>query len=323
MDYPGELAKAYDSFQLGRAFKKAGEQLELNKPVELLPLYGRLTSRVANQSTGLTLASSIDYENYKPFINSGFKHLDEIYGGIPADGPIVIYGLTETGKSHFAAMMVKSMLIEHKEWKGAVYTLEMSAEHWMWREINMYPALDKLKDRFYVSGSVKGIEEIIAEVSIKGVNFVVIDDMDGLAKEQSASEYARVAGKIKELCRFLKIPVFILAQPNRAAKLAGKFLGRYDIAWSGSMEDMAALQIALQKANELEFEAEDETFQTYPEDHYYIIIWKSREGWPCQQGPGAIILKPSTKMWEGDPVKPLLWRPGTKVKTIGKKKRRE
>ena len=310
MNYPGQLVKAYESFELGQSFEKAGGQLKQNKDVDLLPLYGRVTSLVSDKATGLTLARDIDYGHYKPFINSGYKPIDEIIGGIPTDGPIVIYGLTGVGKSHFSSKLASCLLIEHPEWQGACYTLEMSAEHWLYREINMYPAIKKLKDRLYVSGSVRNVEELVAEITIKKLNFVVIDDMDNLVSEQSASEYERVYRRIKEICRFLKIPVILLAQPNRMAKLGKRFLTQYDISWSGAGENSAALLIALQKANELDLD--DDLFPLWDDDHDYIMFWKSRDGWPAQIGPGAIILESPTgsqPLWEGQPIKNKLWRP--------------
>ena len=91
------------------------------------------------------------------------------------------------------------------------------------------------------------VEEVVAEVSALGVDAVGLDDMDNLVKSSDASEYENVYRRVKEMCRFLKIPVFVLAQPNRVAKqsTSERFLGRYDIAWSGSAENSAALQIAL------------------------------------------------------------------------------
>lgn len=184
----------------------------------------------------------------------------------------------------------------------------------------MYKSMTEILDRLYVSGSVKDIEQLVGEVTTKRVDYVVIDDMDNLVKEQSASEYERVYNRVKQISRFLKIPVFVLGQPNRVAKLSGKFLGRYDIAWSGAAENSAALQIALQRANALDME--DDTFATFDEEKWYMIFWKSRDGWPLQEGPGAIIMDKSNQMWRGSPVngKMKLWTVGSSRRTIGKKK---
>lgn len=319
-DWRDALIKAKQAYDIGRQLKKAGERAERNEEVEWLPLQGLITSVAVNDSFGLSQASQVDYSHYKPFKKCGVKPIDEILGGLPADGPIIVYGLTGVGKSHFAAHMIDSLLHFQKTATAAIYTLEMAAEHYLWRETNMYKSMTEILDRLYVSGSVKDIEQLVGEVTTKRVDYVVIDDMDNLVKEQSASEYERVYNRVKQISRFLKIPVFVLGQPNRVAKLSGKFLGRYDIAWSGAAENSAALQIALQRANALDME--DDTFATFDEEKWYMIFWKSRDGWPNQEGPGAIILDKSNQMWRGSPVngKMKLWTVGSSRRTIGKKK---
>ena len=82
-------------------------------------------------------------------------------------------------------------------------------------------------------------------------------------EENSAAEFERVYKKIKEICRLMKIPVIVLAQPNRNAKYSGKWLGHYDIAWSGAAEDSAAMLVALQRANELDMDYEDGAIPLY------------------------------------------------------------
>lgn len=142
----------------------------------------------------------------------------------------------------------------------------------------MFPSLKEIREqgRLYVSGSVKNIEELIAEVTAKRVDYVVIDDMDSLVGSSDASEYERVYRRVKEICRFLKIPVFVLCQPNREAKHAvergERFLGRYDVAWSGAAENSAALQIALQKVSNA-LDMESQTFPTDEEQELYYEIF--------------------------------------------------
>lgn len=323
--YETALIKAAKSYRLSKRFTKAASKLEHNEEFDMLPLYGEMTSVVAGQATGLTIASQIDWDNYQPFIKCGWPLIDKIIGGIPADGPIIVYGPTGVGKSHWAAKMSNHLLQTYDEWKGAIYTLEMSAEHWLSRTIKMYPDIEDVLERLYVSGSVHNVEELVAEITTKQVNFVVIDDMDGLVEDESPAAYQRVYKKVKEICRFLKIPVIDLAQPNRAAKLAGRFMRPYDISWSGSGENTAAMQIALQKANAMDMEDVDDLFVTEDEDLYYMIFWKSRDDWPVQQGPGAIILERNHAMWSGKPYQGLmkLWQPGSGRTAIGHKKKKK
>lgn len=327
-DWPKALIESQRNFDRARRFKKLVKKWEENEDVDLLPVYGELQSAVAGESSGLSVASDIDYNHYRPFEKSGNPVIDKILGGFPSDGPIIVYGLTGVGKSHFLASTIDYLLHQYPNKKAAIYTLEMSAEHYLWRETNMYPSLKDVMDRLYVSGSVRDIDELVAEVMSGKFDYVGLDDMDNIVKSSDASEYERVYRRVKEVCRFMKIPFFVLCQPNRAAKLdsGNRFLGPYDVAWSGSAENSAALLIALQKTTSVDMKTE--MFPTDDDPLYYQIFWKSRDGWPGdynengQSGPGSIITKKGKQSWRGDVYvgKYKLWPPGSSNTSIGKKR---
>lgn len=331
INWPSALATSYRNEEAGRKLKKVGKRLEENEPVDLLQLYGELGSMVSSESFGLTLANQIDYSNYHPFMKSGDPVQDKVLGGMPTDGPIIGYGLTGVGKSHWLASKIDYFLHEHKKKTAAIYTLEMSAEHYLYRETKMYPSLLDVMDRLHVSGSVRSIEELVAEITAKQVDIVGLDDIDNIVHSSDPSEYERVFRRIKEVCRFMKIPFYALGQPNRAAKIAiqngERFLTPYDIAWSGASENSAALLVGIQKVNGLDM-GDNPTFPTVDDWMYYEIYWKSRDGWPAdystkgQQGPGAVVRLPSKQLWRGDVYgnRYQLWQPGHNSSSIGKKK---
>lgn len=329
-DWGKALIEAKTRHDIAKKLEKASRRMKDNEEYDLLPLFGDLQSIVAGKSSGLSVANEIDYTHYKPFIKSGNPTIDRILGGIPADGPIIVYGVTGVGKSHWLASAMDYYLHQYPDKKAAIYTLEMSAEHYLWRETNMYPSLKDVLDRLYVSGSVHNIEELVAEISALDVDIVGLDDMDNMVKNSEASEYENVYRRVKEVCRFLEIPFYVLGQPNREAKHAvergDKFLGRYDIAWSGAAENSAALQIALQRANSLDMNSD--MFPTSDETLFYEIFWKSRDGWPSdynekgQEGPGAIVTTKGKQAWRGNVYanKYKLWSPASGSRSIGKKK---
>jgi hypothetical protein len=320
-DWTQALIDAFLNYQRGVRFEKLGRKMKTNEQVDLLPVYSDLSSAIAGKDMGLRPLSQIDISDYKPFMESGDPVHDKILGNFPNDGPIVAYGKTGVGKSFWLASKVDYFLQRYPQKRAAIYTLEMGEEHWKHRNLKMYPSLSKVEDRLHVSGVVSTIEQIVSEVMTKKFDFVGIDDIDNLVQQNSAEEYERVYRKIKEICRFMKIPVCVLAQPNRMAKLSDGFLGPYDIAWSGAAENSAALLVALQKTNSLDIG--DGIFPTEDEDMYYQICYKSRDGWPVMQGPGAIILTKSKQLWRGTPYgnKYKLWLPGRQ--TIGKKRKEE
>lgn len=330
-DWAKALSEAWFNAEVGKKFQKIGKRLESNEEVDLLPLYGELTSAIAKESSGLTLGSQVDYKTYKPFKKSGYAPIDNTLGGIPSDGPIILYGLTGVGKSTVATAIINGLLHQYPHETAAIYTLEMNKEHWLWRTTNLFPSIKEVLDRLYVSGSVRDVEELIAEITSKRVDYVVIDDLDNLVKSNDASEYERNYRRIKEICRFMGIPVFALGQPNRAAKIAvgsgERFLGPYDVAWSGAAENSAALQIAIQTTNGLDMKSEE--FPTTDEDMNYLIFYKSRDGWPAdrdpngQRGPGAVAMQRSPT-WNGKPYsgKWRIWSSQSGGNKIGKSKKR-
>lgn len=328
-DWSKALRQSALNSKRGAMLKKIGKKLEENEDVDILPIYSELGSAINNENFGLRPASEIDYKAYKPFKPCGYAPIDNTLGGIPADGPIIIYGLTGVGKSKLATAIINGLLHKYPEETAAVYTLEMNDQHWLWRSTNLFPSLKEVLPRLHISGQVRDVEEMVAEVTAKQVNYVVLDDMDNMVKSSDASEYERIYRRVKEVCRFMGIPVFVLGQPNRSAKIAvgdgERFLGRYDVAWSGAAENSAALQIAIQTANGLDMKSEE--FPTSDEKMDYLIFWKSRDGWPGDYddtkavGPGAVIMEHSSN-WQGKPYggKWKLWPVNSGGKALGKKR---
>lgn len=307
-DWVTSLRVAYENAQRGAKLKKIAKRLEDNEEVDILPLYSELGSAIANDSFGLRPANEIKYTEYKPFMPCGYEPIDKTLGGIPSDGPIIVYGLTGVGKSKFATALVNGILHQYPEKKAAVFTLEMNAEHWLWRTVKLFPSMKEVLPRLHVSGQARDIEDVVAQITLGGYDFAVLDDMDNMVKSSDASEYERIYRRVKEVCRFVGIPFVVLGQPNRQAKFSvsegERFLSKYDVAWSGAAENSAALQIALQTANGLDMHSEE--FPTADDNQDYLIFWKSRDGWPGDYdpklavGPGAVVMSHSAN-WMGKP----------------------
>lgn len=329
-DWAKALQQAWQNHERGRKFEKLSKAMQNNEPVDVLPLYAELGASIANETSGLQALSEVGTD-YKPFKKCGYEPLDATLGGIPSDGPIIILMPTGHGKSTLSTAIINGLLHQYSNDTAAVYTLEMNEKHWKWRAMNMFPSLKEVQDRLYVSGAVRDIDELVAEITAKKVDYCVLDDMDNIVRSQDASEYERVYRRVKEVCRFMGIPFFVLAQPNRIAKMAissgERFPGLYDSAWSGASENSAALFLAGCTANGLDMHSEQ--FPTEDRSLNYLIAWKSRDGWPADydpkafRGPGAIVMEHSPN-WMGKPYgnKWKLWSPdssGKKMKTSARK----
>lgn len=340
-DWTKSLRVAYENGKMGSRLRKVGKKLEDNEDVDILPIYSELGTIISGQSFGLKPASEIDFKTYKPFMPCGYDPIDKTLGGIPTDGPIIVYGLTGVGKSKFSTAIINGFLQKYPTKKAAVFTLEMNEEHWLWRTMNLFPDMKKVLPRLHISGQAKDIEEVVSQITVGQFDIAVLDDMDNMVKSSEASEYERIYRRTKEVCRFLGIPFIVLGQPNRVAKfevsphldkksgkmVGGRFLGKYDVAWSGAAENSAALQVALQTTNSLD--TDEETFPTSDDDMDYLIFWKSRDGWPGDYdpskaiGPGAVVMEHSPN-WNGKPYggKWKLWSVDSGRRAIGKKRKK-
>lgn len=258
---------------------------------------------------------------------------------LDGDGLFLLEDFTVTHNSHFSECLSLGMLKKYPKKNVGIYTLEMSAEHYLWRATRMYKDIENYLDRLHVSGSVHNVNELIGEIQGKRLDFLVVDDMDRLAGSPSPEKYQEAYIRLSDICRFLKIPILILAQPNREAKLsvlAGeRFLSAYDVSWSSGAENSAAMLIALQKAKLFDMKTQDAKgnriepmFPLDDEEREFIIFWKSRDGWPGdydakgQFGPGAVRLNPHKQMWMGDVFENRLWKPYSTRQSIGRNRQR-
>lgn len=317
-DWVKALRDAHNSFNTGNKLTKIGKKLKDNEPVDLLSLYGDLSAILSEKSNETLLLKDIDYKNFTPMVESGWDVLDDIVGGIPKHGLILVLGETGLGKSFFLGKMTDRYLHRHKDKTGMIVTLEMPAEEYAQRTLQMYPTFKNLGERLYINGSLRTIDDIVLEATTHKVDFLGIDFVDWLVKENTESAYAYVYKRCVEMSRLLRIPVVLLAQANRDGVKWSKFLTKFDARYTGMAENSAWMMIGLQKTNALDIEEPDK-YPTFDEDREYIIILKLRGEWKKQVGPGAIVLEPSNQKWGGKAYKNRLWNPVSAGKKIGKK----
>ncbi len=292
-DWMSMLETAYCRWVLGELKARNAYRLQNNEDVDLAEEHQKTREYMERSLTGgIRAASAVDWQTYKFFMPSGNEYIDRIFGGLPSDGPIVTFGDAGTGKSHWGAGIIADLLNYHKAKTAGVYSFEMAEEHWLKREIAMFPHLMGVLDRLYVSGQIHNPEQLVNEVNTHQFDIIVIDDMENMVKgAPDAGKYEEAYKIIKSICRFSKIPVIVLAQPNRGGKKSGTFLKKYDIAWAG--ENDAALMIALQNAGR-DQQGWTESNPKYPMEDYqmqYQIFLKVRDEPIGFKGLGAIVTK--------------------------------
>jgi len=330
VDWPEILRTTSNKWKLGNEFERTGKALKRGETPEVIHLRSDLDALTTNQTLGAERADRIDLTDVSDLQPSGWKEIDTTFGGMPKTGPLVIYGTTGTGKSFCTSKYVKEFLKHYPERTAGVYSLEMSSSRYLKRSLSIYPDIEEIRNRLWISGKARNIEDITSEASVKGYDLVVIDSIDYLPTvETSPSVVDRLWKAIVRMGRLLEIPIIVTAQPNRVGKQRVKteFLQKYDIIWSGSAEDAAEQLIALQYIRDsLPFSVSSE-FPVFDEA-FYMINWKQRGGWPEQKGPGAIIFHKDDQirrngervLWEGACYKNTLWKAGSSVKISHSKK---
>lgn len=319
------LIEANVKLTVGDELDRFAKECRANKDVDYLKVYSRLGSLITSGTTGPKPANQIDYKSYRPYMKSGINYIDDIIGGWPTDGPIVVLAAQGMGKSHFGFFAACNWLLKHTDKQAAVYTLEMSDKHFLSREIEMYPEFKPIVEcensRLHISSTCRGVDEISAEVSTGKYGFVVIDAIKQLAKGGDTSVYDKTYQTIVEICRFQEIPVMVMHHSNREGKKSGKFISTYDAYMSGAAEDAAAMLLSLNIVSYADPDWVDTRFvpvevdNPQKTDRFYMCFWKFRDNRPVetQQGLGAIRIEPDKhtgyykQIWVGNALGNKLW----------------
>jgi hypothetical protein len=320
-EWVGSANSATKLYALGKTLDRFSKKAIQNDPIDLTLLYREVGDMLLGSVSGAQAANTIDYLNYPMYQTSGVPWMDKIIGGWPSEGLGVILAPQKTGKSYFQFYTTCMWLLAHPDKTAVIYTLEMSSKKYLARSLSMYPQFLPLIEaetpRLFISGRVHNVEELIAEVTTKKYDWVGIDDMSKLVKVQETSIYEKVYAQLNDVCRMNEIFIQVLAQPNREAKKANKFIDTYDAAWSGAAENNCSVLISLNRISPLDTEFSDTRFVPPSKENrhntprLYVCYWLFRDVRPehAQQGDvGAVRLEPNKhtglydQIWVGEPL---------------------
>ena len=283
---------------------------------DFVPLRETLTPYLETSSSSLT-----DSENQP--INSGFKLLDDLLGGLQRSDMLVLAARPSVGKSMFALnLAINAAMNDHKV---AIFSLEMGREQIATRmlatqaRVNMHSlrmmrlsssqenrlvdAIGRLSDLsiFIDDSPVQGVAEMRGKARRLqlefGLDFIIIDYMQlisnnkGNRETNRAQEVSEISRQIKAMARDLKVPVIAVSQLSRAIEHRQSHRPLLsDLRESGSIEQDADVVMFIHR--EEKFTTKEEWIKNnpgvpYPEGQAEIIVAKHRNG-PTDTIPLAV-----------------------------------
>jgi len=210
------------------------------------------------------------------WVPSFYPPIDEIVGGLPIGGLMLIAGPAGLGKTTLALEMIMSAAKEGK--KVAFFSLEMVLGAAAMRLLELDARGRKYQENIYTTDRVMSIADVYAEsVRLSAevpLYAIFIDYADMLVeREQSEETMGTIYNGCARLAKTTGIPVVALAGVSR-----GYVGGRprvNHIRYSGRAEHAATVVLLIYRPGGLDVDMEDKRLP-HIEGQGYIIVGKSR-----------------------------------------------
>ena len=275
-------------------------------------IYDVLQSRAASGFTHVSDVMVKSFENIEYLsqnrgkihgVQTGFRDLDKITGGLQSSDLIIVAARPAMGKSSFALNVAQYAAI-HAKVPVAVFNLEMSAEQ-VGNRIIWSEALisgEKIRTGEIADDEWPVLAGVIANISAapmyiddtpgitvteirakckrlqleKGLGLIVIDYLQlmqsGKRNENRQQEISEISRSLKILAKELDVPVVALSQLSRATESrSGHRPQLSDLRESGAIEQDADIVMFLHRPSYYDPEAEDDNLAE-------CIIAKHRNG---------------------------------------------
>ena len=210
------------------------------------------------------------------WVPSFYPPIDEIVGGLPIGGLMIIAGPGGLGKTTLALEMI---LRATKEGKNvAFFSLEMVLGAAAMRLMELDPRGKKYQDRIYTTDRIMGMSDVYAE-SVRlsaevDLYAIVIDYADlMIEKEQSEETMGAIYNGAARLAKTTKIPVILLAGVSRGY-VGGRPRASH-IRYSGRAEHAATVILMLHRPGGLDVDMKDSRLPMI-DGQGYVVVAKSR-----------------------------------------------
>ena len=258
------------------------------------------------------LAPHEEEEGVIPHINTGFKDIDVMLGGLQRSDMVVLGARPSMGKSSFALNVARNAAVDQHA-KVALFSLEMSKEQLVHRFLSSEAGIDSKRIRLgqhndreerkiiEATGVLSETQLFIddspfpstAEIRHKakrlqnehGVDLIIIDYLQLVRTngryQNMVQEMTEISRSIKAIARDLHVPVLALSQLSRAVESrTPKIPQLSDLRESGGIEQDADVVMFIYREDF--YTTEDEwikrTTEQYPKGTADLIIAKHRNG---------------------------------------------
>lgn len=277
--------------QAGIQMEKYGQKLQRGETIDWsrITYYADLAQK--NQGGDFTPLSEIEDSDF-PFVETGFKPIDDHLGGIPEVGVIAVGGASTSGKTWLWVSLSSQFAKIHEDKKIAFFSIEMILPEIKAR----YDAMklpEEAAKRIMINPHPVTVEEVIAKAAtIDNLGLVGIDFADLLVRgETSTSTMEHIYRTLMVGAKTLGVPIVLLSQLSNyygGCPTPNKF------RWTRLAEALAWMVLMTYNPSTDWFGEEESKNCNLPviKNTAYLLCWKVRGGFRkhMDDSPGAILV---------------------------------